>query len=849
MASTTELDRLASLREYQILGTESEPIFDNLAQLAACICQTPVAAISLIDGQRIWYKAIIGWQIQEIPREEAICPLCLETPDVVMIPDTLADERTKNLPLVTSNPKIRFYGAIPLIGADGFTLGALCVVDYQPRRLSDRQITSLKILADQVIETLELRRQMAFLRGLSANNESQVQENSEIQLISRSAIEAMPQGAIFLSTQGVICNSKAERILGRWGEEAQTYLLLEPCWQAISENSTPFTIDTHPAWIALTTGKPITQVVMGIPKPDGNLCWVKLDTHPLLVGNSLNQTKAYTTLNPQSNAVLCSFTEIAAPKPLINDDPELLSLSSDLLSIFTRGGEVKDSRLLQASLQELDNINLALDRAAIVMIIDANHLIKHANQKLCQLSLFSLEELVGKPLSFLDSGEHSEVFLPQLWQTLSQSEIWRGEIKCKSQDSSYFWVDMTIVPLIDSQGKLIHYVAIGNDITDKKQLEKQFLHAQRLESIGTLAGGISHDLNNILTPILAASQLLQLKFPQADSRTKQLLKTLEINSKRGASLVKQVLSFARGLEGIKTALTVKHILTEVQQIISQTFPKNIEIIAEISTDLWMVLGDPTQIHQVLMNLTVNARDAMIDGGILTISAENITLDPDYTRLNIDAKVGSYISISVMDTGIGIPTEIIDRIFDPFFTTKDIGQGTGLGLATVLTIIKSHNGFIKVDSKLGKGSLFQIYLPAIIHLENQVVIEPELPLGKGELILVVDDENLILETTKTILETYNYRVLVASDGIDAIALYAQRKHDISAVIVDLMMPVMDGAQTTRILRRLNPLVKIITISGLEGSSYPYNINSLERFIPKPYTPRDLLETLSKVLHKN
>jgi two-component system, cell cycle sensor histidine kinase and response regulator CckA len=560
-----------------------------------------------------------------------------------------------------------------------------------------------------------------------------------------------------------------------------------------------------------------------------------------LTCHELAKIAAGKTINTFSNRWLCRdgsckwFSWNAVPIP-----------NSDL--IYATGRDLTESRLLQASLQELDNINLALDRAAIAIFIDVNGLIKHANQKLCQLSLFNLEELIGKPLSFLDCGEHSEVFFSQIWTTLETSAIWKGEIKYKSRNGGHFWVDMTIVPLSDRQGQSIHYVGIGNDITDKKQLEKQFLHAQRLESIGTMAGGISHDLNNILTPILAASQLLQLKFPQADPRTKQLLKTLEVNSKRGASLVKQVLSFARGLDGTKIALTLKHTIAEIQQIISQTFPKNIEIVTEVSPDLSMVLGDPTQIHQVLMNLTVNARDAMSDGGILTICAENVTLDPDYARLNIDAKVGSYISIGVMDTGIGMPAEIIDRIFDPFFTTKEIGQGTGLGLATVLTIIKSHNGFIKVDSKLGKGSLFQIYLPAIVNSEGKIVVEPEIPMGKGELILIVDDESLIVETTKTTLENYNYRVLIASDGIDAIALYAQRKHDINAVIVDLMMPVMDGSQTIRILRRLNPLVKIITISGLEGGTQPYNIGDLETFLPKPYTPRDLLEILDGVLHK-
>lgn len=934
VAFTNESKRLASLREYQILDTEPDPIFDNITRQAAAICEAPVAVISSIDADRIWFKSVVGLDIREIPRSQAICPLCLKDGKLLIISDTLADERTQHLSPNECNWKIRFYAGVPLINSDGHVLGTLCVTDNRPRELSDLQIVSLQTLGNLAIHTLELHRQVASLK-IGKRAEKLAVEAIEIDRIYRSAIEAMPQAAILLSNRGVTCNSKVEPILGRYAEEVQTYFLLEPCWQAISEDNTPLTIDTHPAWITLMTGKPLTQVVVGIPKPNGKLNWVKLDTSPLCLKHPTPDRKGEIAMTSGVDAVLCSLTEIAAPKPVAYCDRELLSLPSDLLGIFSKDGYLKqllnpaweinlgyeseellsqpaiefvhpedrspilqefsqtadtktprnflsrwlcrdgsckwifwhlvpipdtdllyatgrdatESRLLQTSIQELNNINLALELAAIVIIFGVDGTIERVNQKLCQLSLFASDELIGKPISVLDSGEHDEAFFQQIWSKLERAEIWKGEIKYKSKDGKYFWVDLTIVPLSDRQGKSINYIAIGNDITDKKQLEKQFLHAQRLESIGTMAGGISHDLNNILTPILAASQLLQMKFPEADSRTKQLLKTIEINSKRGAALVKQVLLFARGLEGVKVILTVKHIITEIHQIISQTFPKNIEIVAEIPTDLWMILGDATQIYQVLMNLAVNARDALIDGGILTITAENVILDLEDTRLNLDAKVGPYVAISLMDTGMGISSEIIDRIFDPFFTTKDLGHGTGLGLATVLTIIKGHSGFIKVDSKLGKGSLFKIYLPATIGTDERAIVEPRLPLGKGELILIVDDENLIIETTKTTLETYNYRVLVANDGIDAIALYAQRKHDINAVILDLMMPMMDGSQTVRVLRRLNPLVKIITTSGLESNSPPYNLNLTEAFLPKPYAPRDLLETLSKVLHNN
>lgn len=252
---------------------------------------------------------------------------------------------------------------------------------------------------------------------------------------------------------------------------------------------------------------------------------------------------------------------------------------------------------------------------------------------------------------------------------------------------------------------------INSDLT-KKQLSAQLYRAQRLESLGTIASGIAHDLNNILTPILIIAQLLPLKLPNHDEQNQQLLKILEDNSKRGVELVKQILSYARGAEGKRVPLQIKHLLKEIEQITKNTFPKSIEICTNIPTqDLWMVSADSTQLHQVLMNLCVNARDAMPQGGTLTISAENLFCDQSCAGLNVEAEVGDYVVITVSDTGCGIPQELLEQIFQPFFTTKDTSQGTGLGLSIVFNIIKSHGGFVKVYSKVGKGSQFQVYLPA------------------------------------------------------------------------------------------------------------------------------------------
>jgi hypothetical protein len=432
---------------------------------------------------------------------------------------------------------------------------------------------------------------------------------------------------------------------------------------------------------------------------------------------------------------------------------------------------------------------------------------------------------------------------------LFQTGEWQGELNQVTKDGKAIVVysRWTLVRHQDGQPKSI--LVVNTDITEKKLLEAQFLRAQRLESIGTLASGIAHDLNNLLAPIMMTAQLLETQLH--DERSQRLLPIIVANAKRGAALVKQVLSFARGMEGTFTTLQVRHLIAEIKQIAKQTFPKSIEISSDLPPNLWTVSGDATQLHQVLMNLCVNARDAMPQGGTLRISAGNLFVDENYARMHLEAKVGSYIVITVADTGMGMPPEIMERIFEPFFTTKEVGKGTGLGLSTVMGIIKSHGGFLNVYSQVGKGTQFQVYLPAVETMETQAEPELKVPQGHGELILVVDDEAAIREATKTSLETYNYKVLTANDGIEAIALYAEHRDRIRLVLVDMLMPAMDGATTIRTLQKIDPQVKIIAVSGL-ASKDRLNVTvdtGVNTFLSKPYTAQELLQAISRVLSSN
>jgi two-component system, cell cycle sensor histidine kinase and response regulator CckA len=318
------------------------------------------------------------------------------------------------------------------------------------------------------------------------------------------------------------------------------------------------------------------------------------------------------------------------------------------------------------------------------------------------------EEAVGKNVLQLLYKEISPQLKDAYLRVMNRGE-WRGELHQLTREGKVIIVESRWTLIQDDDGQPKSILSVNTEITQQKQLEAQLLRSQRLESIGTLAGGIAHDLNNILSPILMSVQLLQKKLP--DQHSQQILQTLENNVRRGANLLKQVLSFARGIESKRTIVQIQPLMAEIEQIIAQTFPKSIICQIDIPKNLWYLRGDTTQLHQVLINLIINARDAMPNGGILRIAAENLVIGEHSAQININAKVGSYIAIVVTDTGIGMSSEVQQRIFEPFFTTKEVGKGTGLGLSTTLGIIKNHGGFVNVYSQVDRGTQFTVYLPA------------------------------------------------------------------------------------------------------------------------------------------
>jgi CheY-like chemotaxis protein len=373
---------------------------------------------------------------------------------------------------------------------------------------------------------------------------------------------------------------------------------------------------------------------------------------------------------------------------------------------------------------------------------------------------------------------------------------------------------------------------------------------QRMESIGALVSGIAHDLNNALVPILMGCGFLRSE--SLNDEAQQILSTMETSARRGADMLRHVLAFARGVESKKSSVQLKLLLREMEKIARDAFPKNIRVRVDLADELWPVLGYPTQLYQVLMNLCINARDAMPNGGQLSLRAANIQLDENAPKLHADAKPGAYLMLTITDTGVGMAPDIIDKIFQPFFTTKELRGGTGLGLSTSLDIVKTHGGFITVKSQLEQGSQFNVYFPALT-TPGALEAEPELsrlPSGNGEMILLVDDEVSICEITKAALENYGYRVLVANSGPEAVTLCAEKQNDIKLVITDTSMPFMDGNATSIALKKIKPALRIIMASGDEtarNKSTRFEV-TIDAFAPKPYTVEKLLTVVHEVLQR-
>lgn len=522
---------------------------------------------------------------------------------------------------------------------------------------------------------------------------------------------------------------------------------------------------------------------------------------------------------------------------VFGDDGELVEVVGNL---------VEDGYRLNAEDQLRQYLALLEKATDAIIVQDPDGRVEFWNQGAARLYGWSSVEAVGRDARRLllnGSGDR----LPEILDELAARGEWSGEIEMVAKNGRRLTVQSRWTVAEDSQGRPSAILVIDTDVTEARRLETQALRAQRMESLGTLAGGIAHDLNNVLAPILMTADLLEKRLQEPEELA--MLQTIEAAALHGKDLIRQVLWFSRGVEGKRTPLRLEHLIQDVGRIIQDTFPRSIEIVLDLAPDLRPVMGDPTQLHQVLMNLCVNARDAMPCVGILHLAAGNRTLDPQAVRHRFQVRPGAYVCLEVTDTGVGIAEEDLDKILEPFFTTKEPGQGTGLGLSTVHAIVTSHGGFLEVESEPGKGTTFRVYLPAAeapsVEVEERATAA-EPPRGEDRLILVADDDPAFREVLRAILYDHGYRVLAAGDGAEAVALFADHHAEIAAVLVDLVMPCLDGVGTIRALRRIEPGVQVVAMSGTADQWGSADRIGAAALLEKPFKAPQLFAALGRAM---
>ncbi len=483
-----------------------------------------------------------------------------------------------------------------------------------------------------------------------------------------------------------------------------------------------------------------------------------------------------------------------------------------------------------------------------IVITDLDGRVEWVNPGFTRLTGYTLEEMAGQSSRWLRSGWHDVGDYAQHGDSISQGEIWEGELQNRRKDGSLYPEAMTLAPMRDPSGTLSHFIAIKRDLTREKQMEQQIARTQRLDSVGLLASGIAHDLNNVLTPIMLSTDLLRMHVQDAPARG--LLEMLGQSARRGAGLLKQVLTFVRGSEGERTEVNLAFLLKEVASLIRETFPREIEVRLDLPKLVPKTVCDVTQLHQVIMNLAVNARDAMPCGGTLTLRVAEFHLTEAEVLRHPGLRRGPYLVLTVADTGTGMPDHVLEHIFDPFFTTKPRGEGTGLGLSTVYGLMRNHGGSVEVSTELGAGSEFRVYLP--VKTEVAPVAEeaasPPVLIGRGRCILVVDDEPTIRQAMQTLLGRHGFTVVCAADGVEGAEIFRRSPGRFALAIVDQMMPRMNGTDLLRQLQQARPALPVIMISGLSMPEVqPAETGAAPcRLLRKPYASGAMLEAIAEEL---
>jgi PAS domain S-box-containing protein len=950
-----EAERLEVLNRYMILDTPYEKAFDDIVQLATVLLDTPMAAVSLIDEGRQWFKAQIGLGVRQTPRDTALCAHAILQPDGLVIPDTTLDERFSGNPLVTGAPGLRFYAGEVLTSKEGYPLGTLCVLDTAPRPqgLTDHQAFVLKALARQVVTQLELRRAVLDRdEALSKLKESQNFRKQVVDSATKYAIVSMDiDGKVTSWSAGAenVLGWREDEMLGQdisriftpedlaverpgaemhaamqagWGDderwhmrangerfrasgmmsplhdengavvgfvkilrdrtkEAERSLRLAILAQASAgllaasepddvlgplleqnlgllgfDQSFSYMVDPDGKHLSLThsTGVPGSHLTQRLHTDlDATLSGIVAKTlKPLILNGMIDSADPVSQLGRKANLnAFAGFPIITSgqlygvisfgsfKRPAF--DAEEIAFFGTLASYLA---VVRQRLRAEAELRERDMIWRSSRDLFVTYGPDGQF--RSVNPAWEALG-YQESELIGQSFARLVHPDDS-ARVAQHSERLLNSEIDKDfDVRIRAKSGAYHLYSWYCIP------EAGEFYAAGRDITERQLLEEQLRQSQKMEAVGQLTGGIAHDFNNLLAGISGSLELMRVRM--AEGRTGDLGRYIEAairSAERAAALTHRLLAFSRRQTLDSKPTNVARLIESMEDLIQRTVGPAIRLQTVVAPDLCMALCDPNQLENALLNLTINARDAMPEGGLLTLEAINAELDSAYAATQDDLKAGPYIAISVSDNGSGMPAAVRDRVFDPFFTTKPLGEGTGLGLSMVYGFVKQSGGHVRVHSEVGQGTTVRLYLPrhtgALEDGENADLKRSVPHVRPGETVLVVDDEELIRQLVVEVLTDLGYAALEAADAKQAMT-FLQSSRRIDMLVTDVGLPGgMNGRQLADAARQLRPNLPVLFITGyaetaVAGSGH---LGQGMAVITKPFQMDVLMSMISRVI---
>jgi two-component system cell cycle sensor histidine kinase/response regulator CckA len=811
-----EEERLEALRSYDVLDSVPDQDLDDLALLASQICGAPMAMITLVDENRQWFKAKIGTRLTETPREIAFCSHGILQEEIFVVKDAQADERFSTNPLVTGDPKIRFYAGAPLRTSEGHNLGMICVNDRVPRELTSEQLTALQALSRQVVANLELRRASRELRQTLAQLEKTKQD-----LIGRTAFfDAMVKS----SGDGIL-------VVDRDGKKLLQNRRMGDLWELPPSIAASSDDQTQLTWVAKLT-----------EKPDHFIEKVRyLNSHPEAISRDEVRLKNGTVLDRYSS-------------PVTGEDGtyyvRIWSFHDITRRILT---ENRLERLRNEHKAVLDSVTEG------VHWIGSDGRIKYENPAASRMLGYTAMELIGKPA--LLTMHHTRADGTRYPMTECPIYATMRDAAVRHVEDEVFWrkngtsfpVEYTSTPVLDELGQPAGSVVVFSDVTERKKIEERLFQSQKMETVGKLAGGVAHEFNSILTAIIGQSELM-LNDLAADSPIAKNAREIRQAADRAATLTRQLLAYGRKQILQPEVLDLNHVLSDMMSTLQHLVGREVDLRIIPGRGLKKIRIDPGQMEQVIVNITMNAADAMPNGGKFTLETANVILDEDFVRPFVGLKPGAYVMLAVTDTGIGMSEATKARVFEPFFSTKGVGHGAGLGLATCYGILKQSEGHINVYSETARGSTFKIYLPQI--KSPATVTLPRLPsseLPRGtETILLVEDDPSLLEMSATLLRRLGYTVHTAGDGVQALSLKNQRDiGHIDLLFTDVVMPHMSGKELSGRIKAIYPQTRVLFTSAYTENAIVHQgiLNEGIVLLQKPFTPSALANKVRELLDED